>query len=1052
MTAQHPFFQFPEVRVVEASAGSGKTFALAKRYVQLLLLPYPATSIRQILAITFTRKAAIEMKARILDFLKRIALQRLSSGEADQILSPLGLSAEDAAARAGTALNDIICRYNYFQVQTIDSFINAILSGCAFKIGLSSRFRIRHNALDYWQYSLDKAIERAMRDPEGRQLFEQFLRQYLLLENKGGWFPKKDILGLIFALYQQANVYAKEYRRYPGDDDVLDLMIRVRGQMQEFYDRGGEGLDGRFRNSLQKFFSEYSGPFDFDRVSRYWQRPIPPFKRGADAPPEAEHLWENIQSGLGKIAETEAYGRFNPYIDLYELTRALFEQKAMDEDVLFLEELNRRAGRLFDDHMVTVEELYFRLATRFRHYLVDEFQDTSVLQWKNLYLMVEEALSTGGSLFYVGDKKQAIYSFRGGESRLFDAVQSAFRSYNVQKERLPRNYRSYQQVVEFNNQIFDMDNIRRFLLDKQNYDSEKKRDFQVEVQDEDWQRLQTIFGGAEQEALPGKSGGMVRVTYVDAVNKTERDEVIQERLLDRVGELSSRFSLRDIAVLTRKNSEVEDVTAWLTEAGYSVESERTVNIKEDPLIQEIVSFLRFLDSPINDLAFVEALTGRLFSRVSGRSPQDVAGIFFRAHAEKKKGIYKYKIFQQTCPDLWTQHIEPFFRQAGSYPLYEFIVSILRSWNVFEHFPDRQGFFMQFLELVKAHEEDGPDLKSFLEFYERNQHEDVFVNVEGSDSIRVLTGHKAKGLEFPVVIIPFLTMDIQTGYRGGADPQLGQQSFLLNNDEEDMELLRIKNSYLPYSDHLYRIKRRQYLEALYAELDAVYVALTRAEQEMYIFLPDRAGKSFNIARFLIPEEFFSMGQPAEKAVSAEERKWEPVMLSSCPSRDWVGFLKEEFGRESGLWQSLSARRFGQMAHEVLARVGVLCEVNRDRGIAEAVASVKAVHPSGPWDRVESAVRAVVADPVTGRFFCDHEAEVKCEYDLVDRRGRTWRVDRLLLGRDMVRVIDFKSGQPQEKHHDQVREYMALLAEIYPGMAVEGFVLYFEGPTAEQVEAS
>ena len=116
----------------------------------------------------------------------------------------------------------------------------------------------------------------------------------------------------------------------------------------------------------------------------------------------------------------------------------------------FLPELNRRARLLFDEGMVSVEELYYRLATRFHHYLLDEFQDTSYLQWQNLELMIEEALSTGGTLFYVGDKKQAIYGFRGGEVKLFDQVKGRFAQFNVQTENLSTNYRSEKAVVEFN--------------------------------------------------------------------------------------------------------------------------------------------------------------------------------------------------------------------------------------------------------------------------------------------------------------------------------------------------------------------------------------------------------------------------------------------------------------------------------------------------------------------------------------------------------------------------------------------------------------------------
>nr|MBP6343650.1 UvrD-helicase domain-containing protein [Candidatus Omnitrophota bacterium] len=162
----HSFpFECPEVRVVEASAGSGKTFALAKRYVQLLISSsHQESALRTILAITFTNKAAIEMKARILEFLKKIALSKLSAAEYKEIVSPLNLTEEEAGGRAFRVMEALIRNYNFFQVQTIDSFINALLSGCSFKINLSANFDIRRNTHEYIAKALDRLIDRAVTD------------------------------------------------------------------------------------------------------------------------------------------------------------------------------------------------------------------------------------------------------------------------------------------------------------------------------------------------------------------------------------------------------------------------------------------------------------------------------------------------------------------------------------------------------------------------------------------------------------------------------------------------------------------------------------------------------------------------------------------------------------------------------------------------------------------------------------------------------------------------------------------------------------------------
>jgi len=173
----HPFFEFPEVRVVEASAGSGKTYALARRYIQLLLnssLSEESLPFQNILAITFTNKAAFEMKARIMEFLKKMALQKLSQEEMEYILKPTAISSREASRLASRIMEKLIHHYNYFQVQTIDSFINTLLSGCAFKMGLTAHFRIHTNSLEYLEYCLAEVIDQAQADKNVYRLFTQF--------------------------------------------------------------------------------------------------------------------------------------------------------------------------------------------------------------------------------------------------------------------------------------------------------------------------------------------------------------------------------------------------------------------------------------------------------------------------------------------------------------------------------------------------------------------------------------------------------------------------------------------------------------------------------------------------------------------------------------------------------------------------------------------------------------------------------------------------------------------------------------------------------------
>ena len=218
--------KFPSVDVVEASAGSGKTYALAKRYVQLITYPRTKSEempLKTILAVTFTNKATIEMKQRILEFLKKVALDVFSSQhEKEDISSSIAIDFERARKMAYRVMEDIISHYNFFQVQTIDSFINMLLTGCAFHLGFASNFRIKEEYRAYLEYSLDSLIDKVGSDKNILRAFENFLEYYLFVENKEGWFSKHDILALIESLYNYSNTYGGMFGK--PDIEAKDLL------------------------------------------------------------------------------------------------------------------------------------------------------------------------------------------------------------------------------------------------------------------------------------------------------------------------------------------------------------------------------------------------------------------------------------------------------------------------------------------------------------------------------------------------------------------------------------------------------------------------------------------------------------------------------------------------------------------------------------------------------------------------------------------------------------------------------------------------------------
>jgi ATP-dependent helicase/nuclease subunit A len=1043
-------FASPEVRVVEASAGSGKTFALAKRYVQLLLRNSPAKGVplRTILAITFTNKASLEMKARILEFLKKIALGRLSPIEHAEIVKPLDIPDEEASRRAFAAMEAVIRNYNFFQVQTIDSFINALLSGCSFKIHLSSNFKIRRNSREYVAASLDRLIDRALSDKEVRQVFNQFVHQYLFIENRTGWFPKKDLLNLMGTLFGQGNSFADDF--VPVDLSGEDLFAKkkmILKAMASLKEVLPENTHAKFREKFLEFLDTHPDGFDIDSISDYFNREEFPSTKGNPLAKDVEELWKAIHRELKHLCEMEATSIFNPYIHVFGLMSDELRVLATKEDVLFLEQLNKKARSLFDEGLVTVEELYYRLATRFHHYMIDEFQDTSRLQWENLSMMVEEALSTGGSFFYVGDKKQAIYSFRGGDSRLFDQVKESFAAFGVREEALQNNYRSRRNIVEFNNTIFSRENLERLILLKE----EGNKKDAVFFGHDDLADLHHMFANTRQTPREGFDGGLVRVEFLDGDKKEDRDDITRQKLVGLVNEIRGRFALRDIAILARNNSDVEAMTGWFLEAGIPVESERTSNIQANPVIAELLALLRFLDSPIDNVSFADFILGDVFTRASGLKSTELSEFVFslRAKTSKDTTFYIYKEFRDRYPVLWDDIFDHFFRNVGLYPLYELTVNVIDRLKIPENFPDVQGFVMHFLEIIKRQEKEHGDLTGFLEYFEDPLPEDLFVNVTDHDSLRILTIHKAKGLEFPVVILPSLEMEVKVG-SGGRD---GQQSFIVHHADDGIHLLRLKDKYRHFSPQLRDIYQAEYKRAFLSELNNVYVALTRAVHELHVFVPSKAGNSQNMARLLVPEECRAVGEAVTdtKARSAGAGR---LKLSFAAHKDWLGFLKEEFLDVTASRRDL--RRRGEAMHFLLSFVGGdISRPHLDEAMTLARREGRLAFPFiTDWAELEDDLRALIQEPKLRPFFnVGKHDKVLCELEVIDSFGETKRIDRLIDGEDGVDIIDFKSSkEAQEDHRRQVEGYIQLVADLYPGQSVRGWLVYLNDRSLEAVAKS
>jgi ATP-dependent exoDNAse (exonuclease V) beta subunit len=664
---------------------------------------------------------------------------------------------------------------------------------------------------------------------------------------------------------------------------------------------------------------------------------------------------------------------------------------------------------------------------------LDEFQDTSYLQWQNLKPMVEEALSTDGSLFYVGDKKQAIYRFRGGEAALINSVKERFHGFNFIQQNLNINYRSRKEIVEFNNSVFSEANLARFFSSK-----EEAKKGGIEFTDEDIQEIIEVFGDSRQSFRKDKPGGYVQSEFLDYQTRQEAEDALRVKLITLLNDLNKRFAYGDIVLLARENSQVELLTGWLLAANIPVESEKTLDIRQNAYIKELVSFLRFLNSPIDNLSFASFILGDIFLRAAGLDAKVIQDFLFSLQVKKQEGgVYIYREFRLKFPVVWDELIEDFFKNVGFVPLYELMISIFHKFKVMDDFAGYQGFFMRLLEMIKTEEEDNFSIAGFLESFDKPGREGVYVNASESDAVKIITIHKSKGLEFPVVVLPFLEMNVR------ADNEC------LVADGLELKLIRLKKKYADFSSALERLYRDGYTKSFIDELLNMYVSFTRAKDELYIFVSRLSQNSFNLAQIFLPENNFTRGALVQDHTKTRAAK-PPIEIPPSQYKDWIGILKDEFIDEGVILGRENIRR-GEVLHYLLSCIGNLPASGFALEIQEALKRARVKFPFiNDFSEYKAVMDKLLADKILGGYFRFEHGQIYREKEIIDHLGLTKRIDRLLVNSREAVVIDYKSSRDLSgRYSAQVKEYMSIIGQIYPEKNVRGVLVYLDDLSVEEV---
>ena len=1088
---------FPRIFSVEASAGSGKTYTLTLRVLQFLLSEnIPNNKLTNILGITFTNNSAKHMKRQILEKLKLLSLGLLDAGTARYISNIITFGGPNPAEAAEGLIDDILSNYHDFQIRTIDSFTSKILKASAIEIGLPPDFEISTESSTVIDYAVENLVESAE---------EALLAEFLDLLNRsqtGGGIdfnPAKSIKGRMKYLLETESNYNAEFSFDFSFKERLDENLKpaIRGlkDLLESAERQGFDIKGNVKQeSIDKIKNYLNNKNYFGLVN---ERRGFPYKKQKPSSENTDYSkkWDELLDDFNRYLPDIAKLKNLPYLTLYESFKDNLKDAYKILGLVYISDINKKLSRFLTGS--SVPEIYFHLGNIIYHYFIDEFQDTSKVQWQNLKPLIEESLSKGGSLFTVGDLKQALYAFRGADYKimksLIDTSGSSFPSSNEFKSiSLKTNFRSDKVLVDYVNYVFKnviKDKVESagdpagFLIYEQDtprdeagknintggyYSTEifkYAKDSQVGIAGTDTDMDTDNGGGEAQNNAPG--------------DLSDPLDYIKGRLISIIEDLISRnYNLGDIAVLAQKNRYLNDISGRLIAKGYPVVTQSSLDIRNRKVIKEIELLLNFLNSPIEDFNFGSFILGDIFENALNRfetagkvkySKNDFEKFIFEVNLKNVQNERPlYAIFKERYESLWNEYFEELFNKTGYLPLYELVLYVYKIFCLPENFSDESAYLAHFLDVIQSVEKNGSaNLNDIAELMNsKNDLSSELFSIElpeVKNALTLLTVHKAKGLQWGAVINVFFAEENYALKSSEANSK--------NNkgwNKNDFTAMVEKNDGSSSLDLLYITKKMfegkkdsgsksRYLESVYydavkdeniSDLNNFYVALTRAKHEMYnlIISKDECSLSSSLGGIK-----FLMGTK-----EADDKKDDKGMAGAgfldviyteldCGYCD-IGF---EPAIKTGS-QYLSIKR-GDLYHGVLSEIKYTEDFENLDALIEKYMVLLRIKNNGSnifetKTDIKEKIMRIKENDFLLKLFDKEIYEVFTEKEYLSAAGGVCRMDRVSISISKksgeICILDYKTGDMNKKeaesYETQLFRYKSVLKDIYKDKKISAVI--------------
>ena len=1077
----------------KASAGSGKTFNLAAQYIALLVAQDDVHQYRHTLAVTFTNKATAEMKDRILDFLYAI-WKGLPKGEEPlwlvrKVLRDqygLTLPEKDIRQRCGLALKAILHDYSHFYVSTIDAFFQSVLRSMAHELGLNARLQVDIDDHDVIELAVENLVDNLR---HGNRDVLPWLRDYIeqQLEENKPWDVRQELKSMAQMLFRE------EYLKRSLDDRNHSFTIENIGQFKKVVGQERGICLNRlkqeaevFEEALKRMGLDGDTVSYFDSITTYAQKlkegilrsenntdifgkrlqgmvdnPLTLLKGKAKNDISLINLAEQLSANLKVLRE--AHKTADRRITSIDLVMANLTPMgllgAIDAEVTRLtNERNRfmlARTPIMLKRMIGSDDASFvfeRIGTQYNNIMIDEFQDTSQLQWANFCMLLLDNLATGGLSMIVGDIKQSIYRWRNGDWRILDRLDHhGHQGIPLTHNPLRDNYRSLGNIVKFNYRFFP---IAARELDK------------LSPSDND-APLTNLY--AEEEVKQGikkdPESGYVRISLCHTSDK-DVEAKWQERMLNdlcrQVKFLKDQgVPYKKMVILLRKNRYIEPTITYFAEHMPEVQlvSNEAFLLGASVAVRMMVCALQMIDDIDRDPVAVRYVVRHYLSDVLDQP--------------STASEYYLNDYRQILPKDFIDRLDN-LRNLPLYELCETIYRLLRLGNIAE----QDAYFFTFLDELSLYLRDNPsDIPTFLKFWNDSMQKKPIPGSE-VDGIRIYTIHKSKGLAFHTVLMPFAEWSIEKDHNDDLNWCMPTEAPLNEMGTVPIKFTkRVKDSIFA-TDYLaeHTFRRTD-------ELNALYVAFTRAEANLYVWgiskgelKPDNfETTTADLLHTCLPSvpgiqseteddegtfTTYTFGSHPAPAAQKEEKQGEiSVKMQSYEgmfmfrqSNQAAEFVRQadEEKPDSPDEQQLSYIEQGKLLHYIFSKIESEDDINR---VTEQFAKQGLLKSAKQLQQVRDlAFRGLRNEEVKKWFSGHYRLFNECNILVPDAETgklQTRRPDRVMVTDDKIIVVDFKFGKPKEEYHEQVREYISILQAMHPQHQVEGWLWYVYKNRVEEV---